>query len=49
MGVTEGDLQVSIEDVDMTLENCTIPYTYFRKDQPPPSNLVVYSTTQSVP
>ena len=26
-------------DVDTTLENCTIPYTYLTKDQPPPSNL----------
>ena len=46
MGVTEGDLQVGI-DVDVILENCTIPFvTYLTKDQPTPSNLVVYSTIQ---
>ena len=45
MGVTEGIAGI---DVDVTLENCTNPYTgtYLRKDQPPPSNLVVYSTIQ---
>ena len=47
MGVTEGDFLVI--DVDVILENCTIiPFVIriLTRDQPPPSNLVVYSTMQ---
>ena len=46
MGVTEGDFQLYILDVDVILGNCTIPFVIriLTKDQPPPSNLVVYST-----
>ena len=46
MGVTEGDLQVySCSRNPGKLYN-TFCYTYLTKDQPPPSNLVVYSTVQ---
>ena len=47
MGVTRGFLFV---DVDVILGNCTISFVIriLTKDQPPPSNLVVYSTMQSV-
>ena len=30
MGVTEGDLQVRHIDVDIILENCTIPFVIIR-------------------
>ena len=35
-------------DVDVILGNCTIPFVIriLTKDQPPPSNLVIYSTMQ---
>ena len=35
-------------DVDIILGNCTIPFVIYilTKDQPPPGNLVVYSTMQ---
>ena len=47
MGVTERGFTGI--DVDVILENCTKTFvTYLTKDQHPPSNLVVYSTIQSV-
>ena len=47
MGVTEDDLQVRYRcrHNPGKLYN-TFCYTYLTKDQPPPSNLVVYSTIQ---
>ena len=48
MGVTEGDFLLLVIDVDVILGNCTIPFAIriLTKGQPPPSNLVVYSTMQ---
>ena len=51
MGVTEGDLQdlytwyrCRRRDTEKLYNNFC--YTYLTKDQPPPSNLVAYSTIQ---